>query len=149
MTGSPDEERALDMVRQAFAAEQEVPAPVVAAAMAALSWRQVEDELELLFDSEAEAATAGLRAPGPARQVVFRGGGLTVECELTGDALVGQVLPPAVDQVEVQQPSTATTEMAAVDARGWFTVTPLPAGPWSLRLRRAGRPDLVTPWLLP
>jgi hypothetical protein len=150
--GQDGHEPLVRALRQVFAADHEVPPPVLAAAEAALAWRDIDvdidAELALLFDS-ATAPAAGMRDAAAIRQVVFGGGGLTVECELTGAELVGQVLPPAAERVQLLAPSLAQVPAVPVDAQGWFTIRPVPPGPFSLRLSGPGRPDAVTAWLLP
>jgi hypothetical protein len=143
-----DQDPLLRVLRRVFAADHAVPPAVLAAAESALAWRDIDAELALLFDS-ATVSAAGMRDATAARQVVFGGGGLTVECELTGTELVGQVLPPVVERVQLLAPSVGPAPAVQVDGQGWFTIAPVPPGPFSLRLSGSGRPGTVTAWLLP
>jgi hypothetical protein len=142
------EDRLLAVLRAVFADEHEVPPSTFAGAQAVLSWQSFDEELELLFDS-ATVPAALTRAAPAARQLIFGAAGLTIECELTGDEFVGQVLPPIADRVFLLMPPTGTGAAVPVDPQGWFTIQPTPPGPLSLRLTVPGRRDLVTPWLWP
>lgn len=83
-----------------------------------LSWRSMDDELaELQFDSAVDRAEVrGLAWP---RQLSFEASESSVEIEIDGHHIVGQVIPPA--QVDVRL-STATGDVSTTrsDVVGHF-----------------------------
>ncbi|MDN3351951.1 hypothetical protein [Actinomadura sp. DC4] len=76
--------------------------------------------------------------------LTFTGETTTVEVEVAGGRLVGQVLPPGPAEIEVRS-AEGTTGVPADDL-GRFTVASA-AGPFSLRLRLAGDRTVVTDWI--
>ncbi len=129
------------------------PAPpeLLAGAVAAFAWRDIDAELaELVFDSLLDTDEAALVRGSPDRRLVsFAGGGLTVDVEVTAAGpertIMGQIAPPQAGQVDLRRGQETITLDA--DELGRFRSGPLPPGPLSLRLRPAGGAPVVTDWL--
>lgn len=131
-----DAEDAAELVRLAARLDP-VPRDVLAGAKEAFAWRSVDAELaELVYDSALdEAALAGVRSGGGARQLTFEGPGLTVEVEVAlAGRLVGQLVPPRPGRVEVRHPQR--TFAVEADALGRFAAD-VPSGPVSFSCRLA------------
>lgn len=148
-----DDDELVDDLRRVAAALDPVPQHVIEAAEAALDWRTIDDELaELLHDSSAEPALAGVRAEASTRVLSFAGERVRVEVEVSGSGrdrtLVGQLVPAVSAQVEIRHADRVVTVTA--DKRGRFSAADVPAGSISLRCRldAPGHPRaLATPWL--
>jgi hypothetical protein len=147
------DEELLDELRRAVGAIDPVPAHAIEAAEAALDWRTIDDELaELLHDSSAEPAAAGVRAEEATRVLSFAGERVRVEVEIAGSGavrtLIGQLVPAGSARIEIRHADRVVT--VAADRRGRFSAADLPAGSISLRcqLDAPGHPRaLATPWL--
>ena len=95
------------------------------------------------------APLAGARAGAPApRTIRYRAGGLTVELELTTDALQGQLVPAAPGRVVLETTDGGIQDGEADDV-GWFLFTPPPPAPFRLRVLPADRRAVVTAWTIP
>ncbi|MEV0170544.1 hypothetical protein AB0I00_05380 [Streptomyces sp. NPDC050803] len=99
---------------------------------------------ELTFDSVVDAIPVRGATDVP-RMLTFRAGEVTVDVEVTGQSLMGQVLPPQPVRIEVLGGPQSAAELTA-DAMGRFTTDAPPVGPFALRLR-AGGEVVVTEWL--
>jgi hypothetical protein len=133
-----------------------VPADLVAAARASLTWRTVDEELaELTYDSLVDGLVGVRAATSTApRQLSFEAGGAAVEVELADGRLVGQLVPPGPARVELHHGTDVVASRA--DDLGRFAfdvgVFALPGagrlGP--IRLRVDGDAfRLVTTWFAP
>jgi hypothetical protein len=146
-----DDDDVMSLLRASLGDELTVSARAVEAARAAFDWVAFEQQMaDVVFDSADEPALeAGVRSvTAAARQVTYRAGELTVDCELGPDGLVGEVLPAGTARVWLRSPSTGDRELA-VDERGRFADPHPPPGPFALRIMRAGQLEVVTAWLLP
>ena len=110
-----------------------VPRAVATAARASFSWAHVDSELaELVYDSAMEhRELAGVRG-GDSRHLTFEGSNVTVEFEVCGGRLVGQVVPPHATQVEVCRADDSFVLEA--DELGRFGTEPVASGPLRLRV---------------
>nr|WP_234367574.1 hypothetical protein [Streptomyces pluripotens] len=99
---------------------------------------------ELTFDSLVDAVPVRGVTDAP-RMLTFRAGEVTVDVEVTGDGLMGQVLPPQTARIEVLGGPHAVRPLTT-DALGRFTGDTPSAGPFALRLR-TGAEVIVTEWL--
>ena len=80
-----DDDELVDELRRVVGALDPVPQHAIEAAEAALDWRTIDDELaELLHDSSAEPALAGVRAEASTRVLSFAGERVRVEVEVSG-----------------------------------------------------------------
>ena len=74
----------------------------------------------------------------------FASSTLTIEIEVTEDALLGQIVPPNAGLVAVLDRG-GETDIVQVDTLGCFTVTPIPTPPF--RLRVEGQTPTSTGWI--
>jgi len=144
-----DDEELLAALRQALAERQAVPPEFVEAAKNAFAWHNIDAELaELTYDSsrDAEHAPSTRAETASIRALTFTSAHLTIELEVTGDALVGQVVPVQAGTIEVQVQSGPATAFPA-DEIGCFSIAPIPDGPFRLYCRTAAGVDAVTGWV--
>lgn len=116
------------------------------AAQAAYSWRTIDTELmELLHDSALEAGAA-VRSTGEATERVlsFGTGELSLELELRGDVVLGQVVPGQPGSVDLQRVDGETTTVQT-DGSGFFRLDDLGPGLMRFVVTTGGR-TLTTTW---
>ena len=115
------------------------------AARAAFTWRTVDAELaELLHDSALESS--GVRGADDApRTLSFASGGLTLEVEVDGDVVMGQVVGASARSV-VMQRSIADDQPLDVDPAGFFRIEGVGPGPLRFVVQ-AGDWTLTSPWV--
>ena len=144
-----------DLLRELHAAlrtEHAVPGALVDAGKGVWAWRSVDAELAALtYDSALEAMAEQLVATrseaATLRSLTYASQSLTIELEVTGDALLGQVQPAQAAQVEVIVRDGAVTRVD-VDEVGWFTVRPTPHSPFRIACTTDdGSIKVVTPWI--
>ncbi|WP_247197579.1 hypothetical protein [Streptomyces sp. GESEQ-35] len=137
----------LDELRQAAAILDPVPAELRRVAVEAYALRDLDARLaELTFDSLVDAIPVRGVTDAP-RMLTFRSGDVTVDVEVSGHGLLGQVLPPQPASIEVLGgPQLASRTTLTADDMGRFTSDAPPAGPFALRLRTGGE-VVVTEWL--
>jgi hypothetical protein len=126
-----------------------VPADFVAAGKAAFAWHDLDAQLAaLIYDSAADArrVPAVSRAePAQLRYLTFASEQLTVELEVTHDAVLGQLVPPQPGVLEVRlKPGEVVT--TPIDDIGCFTIRPIPSGSFRLRCAAADA-TLITDWI--
>ena len=150
-------------LRAALAAHEAVPDEVLLAALheavadreavpPAFAWRNIDAELaQLTYDSwQEEAAAAGLRSESASiRALSFASAHLSIEVEITGGSLLGQLIParPGTVEVQVLDGGTATVP---VDEAGCFTVDPKPDSTFRLRCHTGHtgtQTDVLTGWV--
>jgi hypothetical protein len=134
-------------LRRAAAVLDPVPAELRRLAVEAFVLHDLDARIaELTFDSLVDAIPVRGVADPP-RMLTFRAGELTVDVEVTGDGLMGQVLPPQPAGIEVLGgPHPASPGTLAADELGRFSSDVPPSGPFALRLRAGGQ-VVVTEWL--
>jgi hypothetical protein len=147
VTGWDDltDDQLLTELREAVAEADLVTDRQREAARAAFTWRTVDAELaELLHDSALE--TSAVRgADDAARTLSFASGPLTLEVEVDGDALMGQVVGAATDSVLLQR-SIADDQPLPVDPSGFFRVDGVAPGPIRFVVQ-SGDWTLTSPWV--
>lgn len=144
-----DDDELLSVLRRAVAARQEVPAAFVAAAQAAFAWHNIDAELaQLTYDSVRDAdLRAATRAEAASiRALTFTSGRLTIELEVTADALVGQVVPAQPATITVLPRIGAAVEVEA-DEIGCFAIEPIPLGQFRLRCESGDGTETLTGWV--
>ncbi|MER6529341.1 hypothetical protein [Streptomyces sp. NPDC001508] len=132
-------------LRQAAAVRDPVPTELHQLALDAYALYDLDARVaELTFDSLVDALPIRGVTDAP-RMLTFHAGELTVDVEVTGEGLMGQVLPPQPARIEVLGgPQSAVP--VPVDELGRFTSDARPTGPFALRLRTGGD-IVVTEWL--
>jgi hypothetical protein len=155
MTSTGDDDRLLAEVAEALRTAQAVPPAFIEAGKAAFAWHTVDDDLATLAqDSAAEGDLAGAGAPSlrtqppTLRSLSLVASGLSIELDVTTDALLGQVVPPRVGRVELQCVD-GTGGVEPIDEVGWFSIQPKPAALFRLRIHAATGPTVTTEWLTP
>ncbi len=132
-------------LRQAAAVLDPVPADLLQSALDAFALHDLDARLaELTFDSLVDALPVR-GAADPPRMLTFRAGEVTVDVEVTGDGLIGQLMPPQSARIELLGGPGHARPLTA-DPLGRFTGGPPPTGPFALRLR-TGAEVIVTEWL--
>lgn len=144
-----DDENLMAELAAAVAEEAAVSERRRTAAKAAFTWRTVDAELaELLHDSALDAGAAVRSASGAPRTLTFVRGAVTLEIEVDGDTLLGEVVDedPASGpaSVALQRPD-ADDRSVETDASGFFRFDGVEPGPVRFVVSRAGW-SLTTPW---
>jgi hypothetical protein len=146
-----DDDQLLAALGEAIRARQAVPDAFVEMAKGAYAWHNIDAELALLTYDSSRAqdrdAMAGMRSETASiRALTFTSAHLSLELEVTSDALLGQIIPPRAGTLDTQTRTGATGSTAADDI-GCFAVTPIPAGPFRLRCRTVDGVDVLTGWV--
>jgi len=132
---------------EARRAASDVPGRILEIGRAAFAWRTVDAELVALSHDSAASPTAGTRAEQAAvRALTFVARDLTIEVEVTDDALQGQVVPPQPGEIELRD-RTGAVATAPVDEVGWFVIARVPRGMFRLHLHTASGATVVTEWI--
>lgn len=142
-----NDDRLLLELRDAMRTVEDVPVGFIEAGKAAFAWRTVDAELVALAEEiTATEALAGTRAEHAAvRALSFHASDVSIEIEVTTDALLGQLVPPRSGQIEVQSQDGARNT-ATIDETGWFAIRPLPTTMFRLHLRTASD-NVITEWV--
>ncbi|WP_030743424.1 hypothetical protein [Streptomyces sp. NRRL S-31] len=131
-------------LRQAAAVLDPVPAELLQTALDAFALHDLDARIaELTFDSLLDALPVRGVLDAP-RMLTFRAGEVTVDVEVTGEGLIGQLLPPRSARIEVLGGPAARP--VSTDTLGRFSSDTPPSGPFALRLR-TGAEVIVTEWL--
>lgn len=142
-----DEQLVADL-GEALRTEREVPARFVEIGKAAFAWHSVDADLAALtFDSATDpGALAEVRSePAAVRAMTFSASRLTIELEVTDDALLGQIVPAQAGELEVQSRDGSASSVP-IDEVGWFMIRPRPAGLFRLRVRTVDGDEIRTQW---
>jgi hypothetical protein len=147
-----DDDQLLAALGEALRSERSVPAEFIAMGKAAFSLRGLAAELATLtYDSvfeDAEAELAGMRSePASLRYLTFTSGELTLEVEVTDDAILGLLVPAGPGEVEVHT-TDGTVVTAVIDQGGGFTVRPVPRGSFRLYCHAVTGASVLTNWLM-
>jgi hypothetical protein len=148
MTAAWDNEELVVALRQAVLARLAVPDEFVQAGKDAFAWHNIDAELaQLTYDSTRELDQAlSLRAETASiRALTFTSAHLTIELEVTQDALVGQVVPAQAATIIVQSQPGSEAPVSA-DEIGCFSIQPIPSGPFRLQCRTATGLEVLTGW---
>ncbi|GEA89098.1 hypothetical protein [Cellulomonas cellasea] len=141
-----DDDELLADLRAALGRATPASARELEGARAAFTWRTVDAELATLsYDSLLDDRVLVRGAATAPRSLVFDAPDLTVELEVTGERLVGQLVPPGPGDVVLQTADGRESPVPADDA-GCFSV----AAPPGTRIRlRCTTPSatVVTDWV--
>jgi hypothetical protein len=144
-----DDDQLLSSVKTALTAADEVPKRFIEIGKASFTWRDIDAELAALTYDSADDALAGASTraePAALRCLTFDASQLTIELEIIGDALHGQVVPPQPGQVEIRH-ANGTSSMAPVNDVGYFTATPVPSGTFRIYCHTANDIVVQTDWI--
>jgi hypothetical protein len=150
--GIRDDDELLAALREALdAAHHPQLELVVASARDAFTYQRLDEELaQLVYDSLLDVGVASAtRAREDPRVVVFENDAISIEIEIIGDTIVGQVAPPGQVRVTVEVPEQAALQVHT-DKLGCFSLTAaslgaLSRGPLRLQIER-GEDTTVTEW---
>jgi len=150
MTAVWNDEELLGALREAVRARQQVPAEFVAVGKSSFAWHNIDAELaELTYDSIRDVADAvGVRTEAASiRALTFTSARLTIEIEVTQDALVGQIVPPQAAVVKIRFRSGGEADVTADDI-GCFTIQPIPIEQFRLECQTADGIQALTGWVV-
>jgi hypothetical protein len=143
-----DDEQLLAALGEALRARQAVPDWFVETGKSAYAWHNIDAELaQLTYDSSHDTVGAAVTRSEAAsiRSLTFTSPHLSLELEVTGSSLLGQVIPPRAGTLEIHTKTGVTT--TPVDEIGCFAVDPIPASPFRLRYRTTDGIDVLTGWI--
>jgi hypothetical protein len=115
----------------------------------AYAWHNVDAELaQLSYDSVLETGVGtGVRSEtASVRAMTFTSARLTIELEVTPDALIGQVIPPEGGTIEAQS-QHGTTAAVPIDQVGCFVLEPIPPSPFRVHCRLPDGREILTGWI--
>jgi hypothetical protein len=138
--GDPGDDELCALLRGLF---PPVPDHVLALGQAAFSWFEPGAALATLT-SETLGAPTGVRGEG-SRLLTFAGGRVSVEIEVYGREIAGQLAPPSAAEVVLRSPGGERGTWT--DEAGAFALTGVPAGLVSLLFRLADATSVVTSWI--
>jgi hypothetical protein len=153
VTGPLDDDELMALLGEAVAEEAAVSDRRRTAARAAFTWRSVDAELaELLHDSALDAGAAVRSGASEPRTLSFGHSGLTLEVEVDGETLLGQVIGTG-SAASVTEPATVMLERpdaqalsAEADAAGFFRLEGVRTGTVRFVVEQGGW-SLTTPWV--
>ena len=128
------------VLREAF---PPVPERVLALGRAAFAWYEPAAALAPLT-SETRGTPVGVRGSG-SRLLTFAGARVSVEIEVCGREIVGQLAPPSPAEVILRSP--AGEHGTRADEAGSFALSGVPAGVVSLLFRLTDATSVVTSWI--
>jgi hypothetical protein len=138
--GGPSDDELTDVLRGCL---PPLPARVLALGEAAFAWFEPAAALATLT-SEARATPAGVRGTGT-RLLTFAGPRVSVEVEVCGREIVGQLVPASAAEVILRSP--AGERGTRTDEAGSFALTEVPTGVVSLLFRLTDATSVVTSWI--
>lgn len=145
---TPDDEQLLADLKDALLAAQHPQAALmIANAQDAFSYASLEDELaRLVYDSLLENEPVGtVRAAEPSRMVIFECAAMTMELEIRGRDVVGQIGPPGPATVIMETSDGVMAEVQADDLGCFAARLSDPDGPLRFRVSRPGS-SAITEW---
>ena len=141
-----DDEELLAELSAALA-EADVPPAVRSAGQVAWDLHDLDRELaQLVYDSALEPELPALaRSSTTPRTLVYRRGEVSVELQVSGRDIFGQLVPPGPGRVETV-PSTGAVDRTAADDLGRFHLRDVPAGPVQVRCLWTAGATLTISW---
>jgi hypothetical protein len=122
MTSWTDDEGLMEELARAARQEEDVPDHRRRAAYAAFAWRTIDEDLLSLTHDSLLTATAAVRGTEDARTLSFEGGGLSLELEVDGSVLTGQVLlTGSLGEVTMER-TDGESRTTRTDASGFFSL---------------------------
>jgi hypothetical protein len=147
-----DDDQLLASLRDALSEATAVPRSVVTAGQDAFAWRNIDADLATLTHDSAHDASPELAVtrsePAPLRYLTFTSAELTIELEVTSDALLGQIVPPGPGDIEIRL-ATGEVITESIDEIGYFAIRPIPPGSFRLLCRIPAGASVLTGWITP
>lgn len=127
---------------------EDPPPDVIAAARACYAWHAIDAELaELTFDSTRQQDLATMRARSAAVQALtFTSPQLTIELEIAGRTVRGQLVPHQSGDVEFQLAGGDVVRVRTNEL-GYFTADFVPRGRFRLCCRTSQQAVVTTVWV--
>ena len=122
MTSWTNDEGLMEELAVAIGQEREVPAHHRQAAYGAFAWRTVDQDLLTLMHDSALQATAAVRGSEDARTLSFAGGDVSLELEVDGSVITGQLLLPGSGGEITMERADGESRTARTDASGFFAL---------------------------
>ena len=147
-----DDEELLAALKESLGAGQPVRSELAELAelgKSAYAWHNIDAELaRLTYDSTREQYSApGTRSESATiRALTFTSAHLTIELEVNGDSMLGQVIPIQEGTVTFRS-RTGVTGTTDLDEVGCFAIRPLPDHPFRLHCHTADGSDVLTGWI--
>jgi len=143
-----DDESLLAELGEALRSPGPASSPFVEAGRLAFTWLTIDAELALAalaYDSALDdELVLRTRSGRPVRMLVFEGAAMSVEIEVTGDEVAGQLTPPRAGHISVMAAGGSIDEVST-DEEGSFLLA-RPRGPVRLRCRTDAA-AVVTDWV--
>lgn len=83
------------------------------------------------------------------RELTYATAGLSIEIEMTADAVLGQVLPPQPGSASIMMAGGPADEKTMVDEMGFFAIRPVPRSAFRLRCVTKSGLDVMTGTITP
>jgi hypothetical protein len=148
-----DDERLFASLKEALRDAEEVPPRFVETGKAAYAWHNIDAELaDLTYDSSmagSEPVGATRAQDASLRALTYATTELTIEIEITGDAVLGQVLPPQPGAASAHVSGESAVAPTVVDEMGFFAIRPVPATAFRLRCVTSSGLDIMTGLIAP
>jgi hypothetical protein len=144
-----DDDRLLVALGQALRAREAVPSWFVETGRNAFAWHNIDAELaQLTYDSNEDRLQATVMRSETAsiRALTFTSAHLSVELEVTGNSLLGQLFPTREGELEIHT-RAGEISMTDVDEIGCFSIDPIPESPFRLRCHTADGTNVLTGWI--
>lgn len=122
MTSWMEDEGLMAELATAIGQERGVPDHRRQAAYGAFAWRTVDQDLLTLTHDSALQATAAVRGEEDARTLSFAGSGMSLELEVDGSTLTGQVLLPGSTVEVTMERADGESRTAHADPSGFFAL---------------------------
>jgi len=135
----------MSVLGKALRGTDEIPPEWREAAEAAYAWRTVDEELLALTHDSALEAGAAVRGVEP-RTVAFSRGGLSLEVELSGRQIMGQITSPGSSEV-IFESADGRVRRALTDDSGFFSLVDEDHGLVRFALHADDR-RYVTEWIV-
>jgi hypothetical protein len=144
-----DDDELLTALRDALRARRAVPPEFIEAGKNAFAWHNIDAELaQLTYDSTQAPDPAAVTRTDAAsiRALTFTSARLTIELEVRGGSLLGQLVPAQAATVELHTRAGPDAVIPS-DEIGCFSIQPVPRGPFRLRCRAGAGIDVLTGWI--
>ena len=142
-----DDDQLFAALKEALRAQQAVPPEFIEAGKSAYAWRNIDAELaSLTYDSTRDLVPSVRSETASIRALTFTSAHLTIELDVSGESLRGQVSPAREGTVEIQG-HRGVVATVAVDKLGWFSIHPIPASPFRFQFRAPDGTDVLTGWI--
>jgi hypothetical protein len=122
MTSWTNDEGLMEELAVAIGQERAVPDHHRQAAYGAFAWRTVDQDLLTLMHDSALQATAAVRGSEDARTLSFAGGEMSLELEVDGSVVTGQLLLAGSRGEITMERADGESRTARTDASGFFAL---------------------------